>query len=536
MRRFTTLAHYVGRGVATTASYEARVFGVHSAMGLMKAAKLAPDAILLPSDFEAYREYSHRFKAAVATIAPAIENRGIDEIYIDLSDVVARNADGRFDRAAIEATARAIKSAVTDATTLSCSIAIAPNKLLAKIGSDLEKPDGLVILDWDDVSTRIWPLAAKKINGIGPKASVKLAAMGIATIGQLAQADLAMLAERFGPNTARWMHEVAHGRGRETLSIGGDAKSISRETTFERDLHAVRDRAALGEIFTMLCEKLAGDLQTQRLRRAQHRPEAALRRLHHRDPRDHAADADAGRARDPPGRRRVRAPRAARTPHPSARRARGHADARRRRDRTDDQRTPGDARSLRRSRMTHRPRIARHDDIPRLAALIAESGIALSRGFYDARQAEAMTRHVYGIDTQLIVDGTYYAIDDGDAIVACGGWSRRGTLFGSDHAKAAQQAPDPLLDPAVDAARIRAFFVSPRHARLGLGSALMTQCARAAWDAGFRRLTLVATLPGEPLYARFGFVAEERFELELPDAIRAPLVRMSRDLDGPTLA
>ena len=258
-RTFATLDGYVGRGVATTASYEAREFGVHSAMGLMKAAKLAPQAVLLPSDFDAYREQSQRFKAAVRSIAPAVEDRGIDEIYIDLTEVVGERA-ARFDRAAITQVAQAIKSAVRDATGLSCSIGIAPNKLLAKIASDLEKPDGLVILDADDVPTRIWPLAPKKINGIGPKASARLTEMGIATIGRLAATPLATLGDRFGANTARWMHEVAHGRDRRVIATHSETKSISRETTFERDLHAVRDRVALGEIFTMLCEKLAGDL------------------------------------------------------------------------------------------------------------------------------------------------------------------------------------------------------------------------------------------------------------------------------------
>ncbi len=257
--RFATLAGYVGRGVATTASYEAREFGVHSAMGLMKAAKLAPQAILLPSDFDAYREQSQRFKAAVRTIAPAVEDRGIDEIYIDLTEVVAEHA-ATFDREAIRRIANAIKAAVGAATNLSCSIGIAPNKLLAKIASDLEKPDGLVILEASDVPARIWPLAPKKINGIGPKASARLTEMGIATIGALAATPLATLGDRFGPNTARWMHEVAHGRDQRGIATHSETKSISRETTFEHDLHAIRDRAALSEIFTALCEKLAGDL------------------------------------------------------------------------------------------------------------------------------------------------------------------------------------------------------------------------------------------------------------------------------------
>lgn len=180
------------------------------------------------------------------------------------------------------------------------------------------------------------------------------------------------------------------------------------------------------------------------------------------------------------------------------------------------------------------PRVATRDDVPQLQALIGASGIALSRGFYDDAQAEAMTRQVYGVDTQLIIDGTYYLVEDEGRIVACGGWSKRGTLFGSDHAKAAEGAPDPLLDPAVDAARIRAFFVSPDLARRGLGACLMRHCASAAWHAGFRRLTLVSTMPGKPLYAAFGFVAGDRFDLDVA-GLKVPLIPMSRDLPTASL-
>jgi len=177
-------------------------------------------------------------------------------------------------------------------------------------------------------------------------------------------------------------------------------------------------------------------------------------------------------------------------------------------------------------------------DIPAIEALIVDSGIALSRGFYTDVEAAAITAEVFGVDTQLIVDRTYFVIDDGvvddgPGIVAAGGWSRRGTLFGSDGTKT--DAVDPLLDATSDPARIRAFFVASTHARRGLGSRLMEHCARAAWVAGFRRLTLMATLPGVPLYRVFGFAAEERIELALKDGVRVALVRMSRALDGPTL-
>jgi DNA polymerase-4 len=158
------------------------------------------------------------------------------------------------------AAGRALKSAVRDATGLSCSIGITPNKLLSKICSDLDKPDGLTLLAMADIPARIWPLPAKKINGIGPKATEKLAGLGIHTIGDLAAADPAFLVSQFGKSYGAWMHEAAHGRDDRPVVTYSEPKSISRETTFERDLHAVRDRATLGAIFTELCVELAGDL------------------------------------------------------------------------------------------------------------------------------------------------------------------------------------------------------------------------------------------------------------------------------------
>lgn len=250
-RRFARLRDYAGRGVVTTSTYEARALGVYSGMGLMKSAQLAPDAILVPANFDAYRDYSRRFKAAVAAIAPTIEDRGIDEIYIDLS---------AFDEEST-ALARRIKCGVQQATGLSCSIGIAPNKLLAKICSDLDKPDGITVLEAHDVARRIWPLAARRINGIGPKASAALAELGINTVGELAAAPLALLAGRFGATTGRWLHDAAHGRDERPLVTDSEPKSISRETTFERDLHARFDRCELSGAFTALCLRVGEDLQ-----------------------------------------------------------------------------------------------------------------------------------------------------------------------------------------------------------------------------------------------------------------------------------
>src|SRR6476619_1560964 len=197
VRTFTTLRGYAGRGVITTATYEARALGLHSAMGMMKAAALAPDAILLPVGFDAYRHYSRLFQNAVRALAPRVEDRRIDEIYIDITGVVSNAADEPAD-ATVRALAQSIKDAVRSATGLSCSIGIAPNKLLAKIASDLDKPDGLTVIGDGDLERRIWPLPARRINGIGPKSAARLGEHGIHTIGDLASADPAFLVATFG--------------------------------------------------------------------------------------------------------------------------------------------------------------------------------------------------------------------------------------------------------------------------------------------------------------------------------------------------
>lgn len=261
--QFPALRDYAGRGVITTATYEARAFGVHSGMGLMKAAKLAPDALLLPADFDQYRHYSRLFKDAVRAVAPRIEDRGIDEIYIDLTDLVeASAAEGAPDpwvRARMIAID--IRRSVREATGLSCSIGITPNKLLSKIASELDKPGGLTVITEADIAARIWPLSVRKVNGIGPKASARLEALGIRTIGELAHADAGLLIGQFGKSYGMWMHEAAHGRDERAVVTESEPKSVSRETTFENDLHAVHDRAQLTRVFTDLCVRVADDLR-----------------------------------------------------------------------------------------------------------------------------------------------------------------------------------------------------------------------------------------------------------------------------------
>jgi DNA polymerase-4 len=261
-RRYATLAGYAGRGVVTTATYAARDYGVHSGMGLMKAAALAPKAILLPTDFEQYRRYSRAFKAAVAEVAPVIEDRGIDEIYIDLSDVPgAQDAVGHDPCGGVRAVAQEIRNNVRRATGLTCSVGVTPNKLLAKMASELDKPDGLTVLTEADIAARIWPLSVRRINGIGPKANARLLALGIRSIGELAARERAFLVEHFGRAYGRWLHAAAQGQDDRPLETHGEPVSMSRETTFDRDLHAVRDRDELSRIFTELATQVAYDLQ-----------------------------------------------------------------------------------------------------------------------------------------------------------------------------------------------------------------------------------------------------------------------------------
>jgi len=252
---FPRLKDYVGRGVITTATYAARTFGVGSAMGLMKAAKLCPQAILLPVDFDEVRRFSRLFKKTIHDIAPLMEDRGVDEVYIDFTDVPGGQREGG------RVLARLIQKSILQATGLTCSIGVAPNKLIAKMASEFQKPNGISVVHERDLETLIWPLPCRKVNGIGPKADEKLKGLGIETIGQLAACERDWLIANFGKSTGAWMHEVAWGRDNRPVVTESEPVSMSRETTFERDLHAVRDRAELGAIFTHLCEKLAEDLQ-----------------------------------------------------------------------------------------------------------------------------------------------------------------------------------------------------------------------------------------------------------------------------------
>ena len=174
-------------------------------------------------------------------------------------------------------------------------------------------------------------------------------------------------------------------------------------------------------------------------------------------------------------------------------------------------------------------RVAREDDIPALEQLISRSVRQLSAGYYSDAQVESALRYVFGVDTQLIADGTYFIVEVDSHIAACGGWSKRKTLYGGDQMKAGEDA---LLDPAAEAARIRAFFVDPAYARRGIGRQLLAACEQAALSAGFRSLEMGATLPGEPLYAAAGYQAIERIDYRMPDGVILPIVRMGKTVNA----
>ena len=252
---FARLSGYVGRGVITTATYPARQFGIGSAMGMMKAAKMCPEAILLPVDFARYRQYSRQFKAIVTSMAPQMEDRGVDEVYIDFTDVPGGQEEGG------RVLAQALQRAIFEATGLTCSIGVAPNKQLAKLASEFNKPHGISIVMQQDLAQLIWPVPCRKLNGIGPKADAKLAALGLHTIGDISRQSREWLLQYFGKSYGAWLHDSSWGRDERPVVTESEPVSMSRETTFDRDLHAVRDKAELGRVFTELCAQVAADLQ-----------------------------------------------------------------------------------------------------------------------------------------------------------------------------------------------------------------------------------------------------------------------------------
>jgi DNA polymerase-4 len=235
------------RGVVSTANYEARKYGVHSAMALRTAFKLCPQGIFLPVDYEAYEAASRQFKSILLTITTIMEDVGIDEAYLDISDETGTNE---------EITGR-IKTDILEKTGLTCSIGIASNKLLAKIASDMQKPDGVTVLMEADVETKLWPLPVRKLYGIGPKTEEHLKEMGIETIGQLAALSLEVLLGSFGNSYGQYLFEAAKGIDDSPLVTHWEPKSFSREHTFQTD---VNDWQVIAKTIAELTQEVVSDL------------------------------------------------------------------------------------------------------------------------------------------------------------------------------------------------------------------------------------------------------------------------------------
>jgi N-acetylglutamate synthase-like GNAT family acetyltransferase len=178
--------------------------------------------------------------------------------------------------------------------------------------------------------------------------------------------------------------------------------------------------------------------------------------------------------------------------------------------------------------MTFTLRTANTDDVDQIGKLIAESVRGLAKGIYDDRQIELSIRSVFGVDHQLIADGTYFIAESDGKVVGCGGWSKRKTLYGSS---VYDDSRDPqLLDPGIDAAKIRAFFIHPKAARQGIGRAILEMCESEAKAGGFRIAEMMATLPGVPLYAASGYEERERVGVPVGEGIEIDCIRMRKEL------
>ena len=234
------------RAVVTTATYEARKFGIGSAMPTSRALRLCPDAVLIPPDFAAYKDASKRVWEIVRKHVEIVQQVGLDEGYLDVSDHVAPKAS-----------LRRLVSEIRAATGLNASVGIGPNKLVAKVASDAEKPRGFVALSREMACERFSSASPGLIPGIGPKTVERLTALGITTLGALQRTDEAALAERFGPNHGRDLVRRAHFHGSTSLETHTVTVSESCERTFDTD---IADRATLeaklSELSVTLCERL----------------------------------------------------------------------------------------------------------------------------------------------------------------------------------------------------------------------------------------------------------------------------------------
>ena len=249
------IGHRGRRGVVLTCSYEARKFGVRSAMPSLVAARLCPRAIWLRGNMSLYVAVSRRIREIFGEFTPVVEPLSIDEAFLDLTGVAKDLRDGGEH-------GRRLKERILTRERLTASVGVAPTKFLAKLASDLEKPDGLVVFPAEDIRDRLWPLPVDKLWGIGPKSAARLLGMGLATIGDLVKAGERRLADALGPSAARHLLDLASGEDPREVVTEHEAKSISEERTFSVDL---RDPEEVEAVLLERAEGVARQLRKERL-------------------------------------------------------------------------------------------------------------------------------------------------------------------------------------------------------------------------------------------------------------------------------
>jgi nucleotidyltransferase/DNA polymerase involved in DNA repair len=249
------IGHRGRRGVVSTCSYEARKFGVHSAMPSVTAERLCPEAVWLHGRMDLYVEISRRIRRILRASAPVVEPLSIDEAFLDMTGVVADLDEGR-------AAAARIKTQIVERERLTASVGVAPNKFLAKIASDMEKPDGLVVFPLEDVETRLWPMPIRRLWGVGPKSAERLATLGISTIGDLLCVPESDLVARLGPASAEHLLHLARGEDDRPVQSHHEPKSISEERTYGTDL---TDPDEIDRAMLARAEGVARELRRDRL-------------------------------------------------------------------------------------------------------------------------------------------------------------------------------------------------------------------------------------------------------------------------------
>ena len=236
-----------GRGVVSTCSYEARKFGIHSAQPIREAYRRCPAAVFLPVRMDAYAEASRQIRGIFEEFTPDVEPVSIDEAFLDVSGSLHLFGGKRR-------LAERLRSRIEEQTRLTASVGVAPNKFLAKIASDLEKPRGLVVVEPDEVEAFLAPLPVGRLWGVGKKTQGRLSSLGIHTIGELAALDENSLKRLFGEASGEHLCKLAHGEDDRPVETPDEAKSISHEHTFARD---ITDRGHLLATLMELCEKVA---------------------------------------------------------------------------------------------------------------------------------------------------------------------------------------------------------------------------------------------------------------------------------------